>query len=66
MSLLWHVNYKYSYPDSYFVKWRNLPYDQCTWERKKAVEKFSDAIERFEIINSADPRYESNVEEIFF
>lgn len=36
----------------YFVKWRELPYDECSWEIKSDISTFQPQIERFNMIQS--------------
>lgn len=36
----------------YFVKWRELPYDECSWEVKSDISTFQPQIERFNMIQS--------------
>ncbi|XP_008799628.2 CHD3-type chromatin-remodeling factor PICKLE-like [Phoenix dactylifera] len=36
----------------YFVKWKELPYDECTWEVESDISAFQPQIERFEVIQS--------------
>ncbi|XP_020591583.1 CHD3-type chromatin-remodeling factor PICKLE-like [Phalaenopsis equestris] len=36
----------------YFVKWKELPYDECTWEVESDISTFRPQIERFKMIQS--------------
>ncbi|KAK8943573.1 CHD3-type chromatin-remodeling factor PICKLE [Platanthera guangdongensis] len=36
----------------YFVKWKELPYDECSWEVKSDISIFQPQIERFNMIQS--------------
>ncbi|XP_010942119.1 CHD3-type chromatin-remodeling factor PICKLE [Elaeis guineensis] len=36
----------------YYVKWKELPYDECTWEAELDISAFQPQIERFEMIQS--------------
>lgn len=36
----------------YFVKWKELAYDECTWEVESDISAFQPQIERFEMIQS--------------
>ena len=36
----------------YFVKWKELPYDECSWEVESDISAFQLQIERFRMIQS--------------
>ncbi|XP_078439434.1 chromatin remodeling factor CHD3 (PICKLE) isoform X2 [Wolffia australiana] len=40
----------------YFVKWKELPYDECSWEVESDVSAFQPQIDRFKAIHSSTSR----------
>lgn len=36
----------------YLVKWKELPYDECSWEMGSDIESYQSEIEKFERIQS--------------
>lgn len=38
----------------YYVKWKDLPYDQCTWEKESDMLDFSSEVHRYEYLNSKE------------